>query len=102
MKNSGLDTPATRAAMIETLLKRNYISREKKNLVPTETGLAVYEVIKHQQIVQAELTGNWEKRLEEIRSGASVSAFQEEIKTYTRAITQELLQAGKGMVIKVS
>jgi DNA topoisomerase-3 len=102
MKDSGLGTPATRAAMIETLLKRNYISREKKNLVPTETGLAVYEVVKHQQIAQAELTGNWEKRLEEIRSGASVSAFQEEIKTYTRAITQELLQAGKGMVIKIS
>jgi DNA topoisomerase-3 len=101
MKDSGLGTPATRAAMIETLLKRNYIAREKKNLVPTDTGLAVYEVVKNQQIAQAELTGNWEKRLEEIRSGASVSAFQEEIKTYTRAITQELLRAGKGMVINI-
>jgi DNA topoisomerase-3 len=100
MKDSGLGTPATRAAMIETLLKRDYIVREKKNLVPTETGLAVYEVVKHQQIAQAELTGNWEKRLEEIRAGASVAAFQEEIKTYTRSITSELLQAGKGLVIK--
>jgi len=100
MKDSGLGTPATRAAMIETLLKRDYIIREKKNLVPTETGLAVYQVVKHQQIAQAELTGNWEKRLEEIRAGASVTAFQEEIKTYTRSITQELLQAGKGLVIK--
>ncbi|MES2061213.1 MAG: DNA topoisomerase 3 [Bacteroidota bacterium] len=99
MKDSGLGTPATRAAMIETLLKRNYIAREKKNLVPTSTGLAVYEVVKNQQIAQAELTGTWEKRLEEIRSGASVSAFQEEIKTYTRAITQELLKAGKGIVL---
>jgi DNA topoisomerase-3 len=99
MKDSGLGTPATRAAMIETLLKRNYIAREKKNLVPTSTGLAVYEVVKNQQIAQAELTGTWEKRLEEIRSGASVSAFQEEIKTYTRAITQELLRAGKGIVL---
>jgi DNA topoisomerase-3 len=100
MKDSGLGTPATRAAMIETLLKRDYIVREKKNLVPTETGLAVYEVVKHQQIAQAELTGNWEKRLEEIRAGASVAAFQEEIKTYTRSITSELLLAGKGLVIK--
>ncbi|MBD1384378.1 DNA topoisomerase 3 [Mucilaginibacter rigui] len=99
MKDSGLGTPATRAAMIETLLKRNYIAREKKNLVPTDTGLAVYEVVKNQQIAQAELTGTWEKRLEEIRSGASVSAFQEEIKTYTRAITQELLRTGKGIVL---
>jgi DNA topoisomerase-3 len=100
MKDSGLGTPATRAAMIETLLKRDYIAREKKNLVPTETGLAVYHVVKHQQIAQAELTGNWEKRLEEIRAGASVADFQEEIKTYTRSITQELLKAGKGLVIK--
>ncbi|MFA6087735.1 DNA topoisomerase 3 [Mucilaginibacter sp.] len=102
MKDSGLGTPATRAAMIETLLKRNYIAREKKNLVPTHTGLAVYDVVKNQQIAQAELTGNWEKRLEEIRSGASVMEFQEEIKIYTRAITQELLKAGKGIVIKAS
>ncbi|WP_184543165.1 DNA topoisomerase 3 [Mucilaginibacter sp. FT3.2] len=99
MKESGLGTPATRASIIETLLKRNYITREKKNLVPTETGLAVFHVVKNQQIAQAELTGNWEKRLEEIRTGASVSDFQEEIKTYTRAITQELLREGKGLKI---
>jgi DNA topoisomerase-3 len=102
MKDSGLGTPATRAAMIETLLKRNYIAREKKNLVPTSTGLSVYEVVKTHRIAQAELTGTWEKRLEEIRGGASVSEFQEEIKTYTRAITQELLLAGKGMVLTVA
>jgi DNA topoisomerase-3 len=100
MKDSGLGTPATRAAIIETLLKRDYISREKKNLVPTPTGLAVYEVVKDHKIAQAELTGNWEKRLEEIRSGASVSDFQEEIKTYTRSITQELLKAGAGLKLK--
>jgi DNA topoisomerase-3 len=100
MKDSGLGTPATRAAIIETLLKRDYISREKKNLLPTPTGLAVYEVVKDHKIAQAELTGNWEKRLEEIRSGASVSDFQEEIKTYTRSITQELLKAGAAMKLK--
>ncbi len=98
MKESGLGTPATRAAIIETLLTRKYILREKKNLVPTETGLSVYEIVKHQRIAQAELTGNWEKRLEEIRGGASVADFQEEIKTYTRTITQELLQSGKTML----
>lgn len=102
MKDSGLGTPATRASIIETLLKRNYILREKKNLVPTQTGLGVYEVVKNQQIAQAELTGNWEKRLEEIRSGASVNDFQEEIKTYTRAITSELLSLGKALNIPVA
>jgi DNA topoisomerase-3 len=100
MKESGLGTPATRANIIETLLTRKYILREKKNLVPTETGLSVYEIVKHQQIAQAELTGNWEKRLEQIRSGASVTEFQEEIKTYTRAITKELLASGKNMLVK--
>lgn len=100
MKAGGLGTPATRAAIIETLLSRKYILREKKNLVPTPTGLAVYDVVKGQRIAQAELTGSWEKRLEEIRSGASVSAFQEEIKAYTREITQELLRSGKGVVLQ--
>ncbi|MGN8069373.1 DNA topoisomerase 3 [Mucilaginibacter sp. 22184] len=98
MKDSGLGTPATRASIIETLIKRDYITREKKNLVPTTTGLSVYNVVKDQKIAQAELTGNWEKRLEEIRSGASVDDFQQEIKTYTRNITQELLQAGKSLM----
>ncbi|MCC8408186.1 DNA topoisomerase III [Mucilaginibacter sp. UR6-1] len=94
MKDSGLGTPATRAAIIETLIKRQYIIREKKNLVPTSTGLSVYEVVKHRRIAQAELTGTWEKRLEEIRGGASVTAFREEINAYTRQITGELLKAG--------
>ena len=94
MKDSGLGTPATRASIIETLIKRDYIIREKKNLVPTETGLSVYGVVKDQQIAQAELTGNWEKRLEEIRSGASIAEFQQEIQNYTRTITSEMLKAG--------
>lgn len=102
MKEGGLGTPATRASIIETLLKRTYIAREKKNLVPTPTGLAVYEIVKNQQIAQAELTGSWEKRLEEIRGGASVATFQEEIRSYTREITQELLRSGKGMSVKIT
>jgi DNA topoisomerase-3 len=97
MKDTGLGTPATRAAIIETLIKRNYIIREKKSLVPTETGLSVYHVVKDQKIAHAELTGTWEKRLEEIRSGASVQAFQDEIRAFTRTITRELLQAGAAL-----
>ena len=98
MKESGLGTPATRAAIIETLITREYVIREKKNLVPTSKGLGVYEVVKDKKIAQAELTGTWEKRLEEIRSGASVDDFKEEIKAYTKTITSELLQAGKSLV----
>ncbi|WP_316807971.1 DNA topoisomerase III [Pedobacter agri] len=94
MKDSGLGTPATRASIIETLITREYISREKRNLVPTAKGLAVYEVVKDKQIAQAELTGQWEKRLEEIRSGSSVKDFKSEITEYTKMITNELLIAG--------
>lgn len=94
MKDSGLGTPATRASIIETLITRTYITREKRNLVPTTKGLAVYEVVKDKQIAQAELTGQWEKRLEEIRSGSSVKDFKTEITEYTKMITNELLIAG--------
>jgi DNA topoisomerase-3 len=94
MKDSGLGTPATRASIIETLITREYITREKRNLVPTNKGLAVYEVVKDKRIAQAELTGQWEKRLEEIRSGSSVKDFKSEITEYTKMITNELLIAG--------
>ena len=102
MKDSGLGTPATRAAIIETLLNREYIVREKRNLVPTSKGLAVYDVVKDKKIAQAELTGQWEKRLEEIRSGASVQDFKAEITDYTKSITDELLLAGTGLAEKFS
>ncbi|EDM38263.1 putative transposon excision protein [Pedobacter sp. BAL39] len=102
MKDSGLGTPATRASIIETLINREYISREKRNLVPTAKGLAVYDVVKDQKIAQAELTGQWEKRLEEIRSGASVTDFKAEITAYTRVITQEMLLAGNSLAAKLN
>ncbi|RZK42323.1 MAG: DNA topoisomerase III [Pedobacter sp.] len=102
MKDSGLGTPATRAAIIETLLTREYIIREKRNLLPTAKGLAVYDVVKDKKIAQAELTGQWEKRLEEIRSGASITDFKTEITEYTKSITQELLAAGAGLSAKLA
>ena len=102
MKDSGLGTPATRASIIETLITREYITREKRNLVPTAKGLAVYDVVKDQKIAQAELTGQWEKRLEEIRSGASVADFKAEITAYTREITNDLLATGGSISAKLA
>jgi DNA topoisomerase-3 len=55
-------------------------------------------VVKDKKIAQAELTGQWEKRLEEIRTGASVKDFKAEITDYTKTITQELLVAGSGLM----
>ncbi|UKT65336.1 DNA topoisomerase III [Pedobacter mucosus] len=101
MKDSGLGTPATRASIIETLITREYIIREKRNLLPTNKGLAVYDVVKDKQIAQAELTGQWEKRLEEIRSGSSVKDFKAEITEYTKMITNELLIAGASISDKL-
>lgn len=101
MKDTGLGTPATRASIIETLITREYITREKRNLIPSKKGLAVYDVVKDQKIAQAELTGQWEKRLEEIRTGASVVDFKAEITEYTRTITNELLTAGVSLLNKM-
>ena len=60
MKDSGIGTPATRAAIIETLLKREYMVRQQKKLVPTEKGLALHSVVKNMAIANVEMTGKWE------------------------------------------
>lgn len=92
MKTSGLGTPATRASIIETLLARDYIKREKKSLVPTPKGLTVYEVVKDKQIADVELTGMWENAFMKIESG-SVDAdnFKKSIEVYATQITEQLL-----------
>ena len=72
----GLGTPATRASIIETLILRELIRREKKTLIPTEKGLSVYQLIKDQEIANAELTANWELSLSAIEAGkASAEDF---------------------------
>ena len=63
MKDSGIGTPATRAAIIETLLKREYMVRQQKKLVPTEKGLALHSVVKNMAIANVEMTGKWEAEL---------------------------------------
>ncbi|ANF53278.1 hypothetical protein A0O34_21890 (plasmid) [Chryseobacterium glaciei] len=92
LQNVGIGTPATRAAIIETLFSRDYIKREKKTLFPTEKGLKVYDFIKEKKIADAAMTGEWELALQKIENGeASAEDFQLEIENYTRSITEELL-----------
>lgn len=92
MKDTGIGTPATRAAIIETLFSRQYIIREKKNLVPTEKGLAVYNIIRDKKIADVEMTGMWENTLAKIESGEmSPDTFRKGIEVYARQITAELL-----------
>ncbi|WP_160070228.1 type IA DNA topoisomerase [Sphingobacterium bovisgrunnientis] len=93
MKDCGLGTPATRAATIETLFQRDYIKRDKKKLIPTEKGLAVYNLVKDRSIAKVTLTGKWEQKLEEMRANkVSYDVFMKHIKDYTVKITKELLQ----------
>ena len=92
MKDCGIGTPATRAAIIETLLKREYMVRQQKKLVPTEKGLALHSVVKNMAIANVEMTGKWEAELAKIERGeASADGFTHSIESYTREITAELL-----------
>ena len=69
MAACGIGTPATRANIIETLILRDYIRRDKKAIIPTEKGLAVYEIVKDKKIANAEMTGSWELALAAIEAG---------------------------------
>ena len=92
MKDAGIGTPATRAAIIETLFARQYIVREKKNLVPTDKGLAVYQIVKDKKIADVEMTGMWETALAKIEaSGMDADTFRKGIEVYAAQITAELL-----------
>ena len=92
MAECGIGTPATRANIIETLILRDYICREKKSIIPTEKGLAVYEIVKDKKIANAEMTGSWELALAAIEAGKMPSdKFAQGINSYVGTICEELL-----------
>lgn len=93
LKDIGIGTPATRASIIETLFSRDYVRRDKKNLVPTEKGLAVYHTVKGKKIADVEMTGQWETALARIETGEmDPDTFRKGIEVYAAQITEELLQ----------
>lgn len=92
LKDAGIGTPATRAAIIETLFARQYIVREKRNIIPTEKGLAVYRIVKDKKIADVEMTGMWETALAKIEAGCmDADTFRKGIEVYAAQITAELL-----------
>lgn len=92
MAECGIGTPATRANIIETLILRDYIRRDKKSIIPTEKGLAVYETVKDKKIANAEMTGSWELALAAIEAGKMPSdKFSQGINSYVETICEELL-----------
>ena len=92
MAACGIGTPATRANIIEALILRDYIRRDKKAIIPTEKGLAVYEIVKDKKIANAEMTGSWELALAAIEAGKMPSErFAQGINSYVETICEELL-----------
>ena len=91
-KEQVLGTPATRAAIIETLLKRNYIERKQKSLIPTDKGMQVYEWVKSLTIADVALTGEWESQLQKIEQGElSPDSFSSDMEAYTHSLTDTFL-----------
>ena len=92
IKECGIGTPATRANIIETLINREYMIRLNKQLIPTEKGLFIYDLLKDKQIADVAMTGQWEKALSRIERGEyNANNFRKGIEDYTTGIVQELL-----------
>jgi len=92
LKENGIGRPSTRAAIIETLFKRNYIVRERKSLQPTNTGVELIHIIREEVLKSAELTGIWEKRLREIEKGTyEPRQFLDELKEMLSSIVGQVL-----------
>ena len=95
LKANGIGRPSTRAAIIETLYKRQYISKVRKSLEPTPTGIALIGVIQEELLKSAELTGQWEKKLRDIEAHKyNAAQFIEELKQMTLQIVQEVMADG--------
>lgn len=92
MKENGIGRPSTRAGIIETLQKRNYIRKDKKRLLATSTGMELIDTIQNDLLKSAELTGLWEKKLRMIENGEyQIDQFMEELKV----MVNELIHAVK-------
>ena len=92
MKENGIGRPSTRAAIIETLFKRHYIRKERKNLIATPTGIELISIIHEELLKSAELTGRWEKKLREIeKKSYDAATFLSELKQMVQEIVQSVL-----------
>ena len=95
LKANGIGRPSTRAAIIETLYKRQYISKVRKSLEPTPTGIALIGVIQEELLKSVELTGQWEKKLRDIEAHRyNASQFIDELKQQTVQLVQQVIADG--------
>jgi len=102
MKVNGIGRPSTRANIIETLFKRNYVIRQNKNLIPTVTGIQLIETINNELLKSVELTGLWEKKLRDIEKGTyQAAAFVEEMKKMVCELVNDVKnERGKSIEIE--
>ena len=92
MKENGIGRPSTRSAIIETLFKRKYIEKKKKNILATETGIQLIDTIKNDLLKSPELTGQWEHKLRMMERGQyDPKQFKTELFQMVRSITDEVL-----------
>jgi DNA topoisomerase-3 len=92
MKDNGIGRPSTRANIIETLFKRKYIAKKRKNIIATATGIALIDTIQNELLKSAELTGDWERKLRLIEKGEySLDVFKKELYVMVREITDEVI-----------
>ena len=102
MKENGIGRPSTRAAIIETLFKRHYIRKERKNLIATPTGVELIQLIHEELLKSAELTGIWEKKLREIeRKSYDAGTFLTELKQMVTEIVYSVLSDNSNRRVKV-
>ncbi|MGB0526086.1 MAG: DNA topoisomerase 3 [Flammeovirgaceae bacterium] len=104
MKANGIGRPSTRANIIETLFKRKYAQRRKKQVVPTEMGIQLIETIQNQLLKSAELTGQWEKQLKEIEHGEySAAKFIFDMKKMVDQLVYEVrMERGKPRLASIN
>jgi DNA topoisomerase III len=98
MRDSGLGTPATRASTIETLIRRTFVRRDAKNLVPTDMGIALIDALPVKSLASPELTGTWEARLSRVARGEETRvAFMADISRYVSDVVTAI-RGGAGIV----
>lgn len=91
MKDNGIGRPSTRAAIIETLFKRKYIEKQKKNLIATPVGISLIQTIKIELLKSVEMTGLWEKKLRQIEKGEyQTQTFLDEMKLLVSQIVDQV------------
>ena len=98
MKENGIGRPSTRAAIIETLFRRNYIKKERKNLVATPTGIGLIDTIQEELLKSPELTGIWEKKLRQIEACQyDPRQFIDELKQQITVIVNNVMRDGNNV-----